>query len=134
VREVIDEYQETKKRQIELAKHRARLHDQGELSVATSYGQCPSSQTGAQLLDEFECDVVVLCQPGGDVNVRTADSHPISFEIADLMGGGGREFAAGATPDWFGDGSDRIPWTEHWATMGDAARDRVVDVVSSTLG
>jgi oligoribonuclease NrnB/cAMP/cGMP phosphodiesterase (DHH superfamily) len=131
--EIVDEYQTTKRRQIELAKQRVRLHEEDGVTVVTTYGQCPSSQTSEDLFEAFDCDVVVLIQPDGELNIRTADGHPYSFTIADRMGGGGRERAAGATPEWYGEGADQIPWTDHWATMGEATRDRVVDVVARTV-
>jgi oligoribonuclease NrnB/cAMP/cGMP phosphodiesterase (DHH superfamily) len=129
----IEEYERKKERKIDLAVQRAAEHHRNGYSIVTTYGRCPSSQTAGTIFDTYDCAVVVLLQPSDEVNIRTTDDLPIAREIADRFGGGGRATAAGATPGWYGADADQIPWTEHWATMGAAARERAVECVATVL-
>ncbi|MEB3860141.1 MAG: DHHA1 domain-containing protein [Desulfurococcales archaeon] len=70
---------------------------EGSCRVAAAYkkaGPPPNSMIGAMLLSRFRADIAVIARPNGGLSLR---SRSVNVQrIAEAMGGGGHERAAGA--------------------------------------
>jgi oligoribonuclease NrnB/cAMP/cGMP phosphodiesterase (DHH superfamily) len=63
-------------------------------AVYKKAGPPPNSMIGAMLLSRFRADIAVIARPNGGVSLR---SRSVNVQkIAEAMGGGGHERAAGA--------------------------------------
>ncbi len=129
-REVITAAQEERRQKTELALNRTTFHDVNGYRMAIAYGGCNSSDVGEKLYTEYEADLACVIFPNGKLSFRSPDEVPIARDAATSFGGGGHPCAAGANPDFVG---QKIDYTTHWATKGDALRTYVVDVIRDSI-
>lgn len=76
-------------------------HPDGEVTVGLAKGDAYSSELGRRLYTEGygedTADLAVIVKPGGDVSMRASDDFPVCYLVADSLGGGGHNAAAGYT-------------------------------------
>ncbi len=106
--------QQVKEAKIQYAVERAEFNEiesaNGKtVTVASAYGNVYSSEVGRRLYTEGyreqAADLVVIAKPGGSVSMRSHADFPYAFAVANALGGGGHDCAAG----WTNPASENAP-------------------------
>jgi oligoribonuclease NrnB/cAMP/cGMP phosphodiesterase (DHH superfamily) len=107
-----------KERLVEFAAERARTHEIGPWTVASTYGRCSQNEV-AERLREAGADAAVIVKPAGSASIRGSEGFERAHEVAALVGGGGHPKAAGCKPDVH---DDMLDYAAHWTSGGETTR------------
>ncbi len=91
-----------KEAKIAYAVENARFAEIGDVTLAVAMGQVYTSEVGRRLYSgeaDETADIAIIVKPSGDVSVRTPDRFPHAFDVANALGGGGHDCAAGFGTD-----------------------------------
>lgn len=102
-------------------------------TVAIVYGRASPGKLLEDLKQEKGVQVLVLMRPKGKVSIRSDESFKHCHEIAENLGGGGHEQAAGAFPEYASDWGIGN-YVHHWNQKGHSGLKRhIEDEVEKSL-
>lgn len=128
--EIINEREEIRNKKTDIALNRVTSYEINSYKVAITYGECSASNVGDVLYNEKDYDLACVIYPNGNVSLRSSEDSPVAREVAIALGGNGHECAAGGSIDIVG---NSVNYTTHWATLGRAARQKLVEIIKNTL-
>jgi len=122
VNQSVSEFREEQRKLHDRAISTAEIKIVNGIKVAEIYGNCQVNEVAETLRKNESVDLCVFSKPHGGISLRGSTGFTDCDSIAQEMGGGGHEKAAGAFADEFDSIGDYV---SHWSSEGKSVFSKV---------
>lgn len=96
--EIVEKRTELRDRKLDWVMENKEIENVAGYRMGTVYGDCYHSEAGRRLIENHDVDIAAIIKPSGKTSWRTAEDTPVAKKLAEELGGGGHEHAAGCSP------------------------------------